>query len=88
MADNDIVLGDTAQIAIMGGFYAQNTVRINRQTTILGTLAGNLFDLGTNVPEVYQVPELANAWEPNMRMIGANPIIFLSRVSWRELGVG
>ena len=87
MADNDIILGDNAQIAIMGGFYAQNTVRVNRQTTVMGTLVGNQFDMGTNVPEVYQVPELANAWEPNMRMIGANPIIFLSRVSWREFGV-
>lgn len=86
MAENDIILGDTAQITIMGGFYAQNTIRANRQTTILGTLVGNQFDLGTNVPEVYQVPELANSWDPQMRMIGANPVMFISRVSWRELG--
>ena len=53
MADNDIILGDNAQIAIMGGFYAQNTVQVNRQTTVMGTLVGNQFDMGTNVPEVY-----------------------------------
>ena len=87
MAENDLIIGDTAQLDIMGGFYAQNSIVTNKQTTILGTLVGDSFNMGTNVPDVYQVPQLADSWDPNMRMIGAAPVITLTRLSWRELGV-
>jgi hypothetical protein len=71
----------------MGGFYAQDGVIVDKQSTIMGTIVGNYFDMGTNVPKIFQVPELANQWTEIMRMIGSDPVLFLSPVSWRELAV-
>ncbi len=84
MAENNMVVGSTAQLTIMGAFYAENTVQTMKQTTILGTIVGDYFDMGTNVPDIYQVPTLAD-FIP-LGMIGKFPILFMSQVSWRELG--
>ncbi len=60
MARNSMVVGSTAQLTLMGAFYAQNTVKSTKQTITIGTFVSNYFDMGTNVPEIYQVPELAD----------------------------
>lgn len=86
-AEADLLLGGSAQMDIMGGFYAQNRVAVDRQTTILGTIVGDRFDMGINVPDIYQVPALGSAWSPQSRMIGSNPVLFLFPVSWREMSV-
>ncbi len=85
MAENNMDVGMTAQLTIMGGFYAQNRVRSQRQSTILGTMVGNYFDMGTNVPDIYQVPALADNLPYGM--IGAYPLLVFQQMSWRELGV-
>ena len=46
-----------ANIDVMGLFYAENEIKVQKQTDILGTIASNFFDLGTNVPAIYQVPD-------------------------------
>jgi hypothetical protein len=38
--------------------------------------------MGINVPNIYQVPELKNNLPPGMP--GAEPIISLTKRSWRE----
>lgn len=85
MAANNMDVGMTSQLKVMGGFYAQNRVRSQKQTTIMGTFVGDYFDMGTNVPDIYQVPELADNLPYGM--IGAYPILTFQQVSWRELGV-
>ena len=85
MATNNMDVGMTSQLKVMGGFYAQNRVRSQKQTTIMGTFVGDYFDMGTNVPDIYQVPELADNLPYGM--IGAYPILTFQQVSWRELGV-
>lgn len=87
MAGGDMVIGSTSQLQVMGGFYAQGLITVNKQTIITGTLVGNDFDMGMNVPEIYQVPLLADEWLEYMRMIGAQPVQYFERVAWRELGV-
>ena len=84
MATNNMDVGMTSQLKVMGGFYAQNRVRSQKQTTIMGTFVGDYFDMGTNVPDIYQVPELADNLPYGM--IGAYPILTFQQVSWRELG--
>lgn len=84
MATNDMYVGTLAQLKLMGAFYAQGTVKSTKQTITMGTFVGNYFDMGTNVPEIYQVPALAD-FLPN-GMIGAYPILTLEQISWRELG--
>ena len=87
MAENEMNLGQTAQIEIMGAFYSQDKIDIDRQTTIIGTIFGNYFDMGSQVPSIYQVPAFPDAFTGSMRMIGSDPVLMLFPVSWRELAV-
>lgn len=85
MAAGDMYVGTAAQVSLMGAFYAQNKIICEKQTKVMGTFVANYFDMGTNVPSIYQVPTLADNLP--MGMIGNYPILALSQVSWRELGV-
>lgn len=85
MTRGNLTVGSTAQLKLMGAFYAQGMVRSSKQTTTMGTLVGNYFDMGTNVPDIYQVPTLADNLPDGM--IGNYPIMFLDIESWRELGI-
>jgi hypothetical protein len=83
MAGNNMMVGALSQLELMGAFYAQNTASTQRQSTIMGTFVSNYFDMGTNVPSIYQVPQLADNLP--MGMIGAYPILVYEVVSWREI---
>ncbi len=85
MASNNMTVGSTAQLDIMGAFYAQNKITSAKQTNVMGTFVSNYFDMGTNVPNIYQVPALADNLP--LGMIGNYPILAISQVSWRELGI-
>ena len=88
MAEDDFTIGTSSQLEIMGGFYAQDEIIVDKQTTIMGTIVGNYFNMGKNVPQIYQVPALAEAWLLEVRMIGTNPIaISFAPISWRELAI-
>ncbi|MDZ4860878.1 MAG: hypothetical protein SGI88_18035 [Candidatus Hydrogenedentes bacterium] len=84
MCSGNLTMGVNSQLELMGAFYAQQQIRSEKQTIVTGTYVSNYFDMGTNVPEIYQVPELANNLPTGM--IGAYPILIFSQVSWRELG--
>jgi hypothetical protein len=84
MTEQNLMVGSLSQLQLMGAFYAQGNVISTKQTTITGTLVGTYFDMGTNVPEIYQVPTLAD-YLP-FGMIGAYPIMVYEQIAWRELG--
>lgn len=83
MAGHDMTVGSLSQLELMGAFYAQNIARTEKQSTIMGTFVSNYFDMGTNVPSIYQVPQLADNLP--FGMIGAYPILVYDIVSWREI---
>ena len=83
MAEDDMVVGSLSQLRLMGAFYAQGRIICSKQTIVMGTFVSNYFDMGSQVPDIYQVPTLADNLPHGM--IGAYPILFLSQVSWREL---
>ncbi len=85
MAGGNMVVGSTAQLTLMGAFYAQGTVSTCKQSNIAGTFVGTYFDMGTNVPSIFQVPILADNLPYGI--IGAYPILAFTRVSWREIGL-
>lgn len=86
MAGENMYIGDkVSQVDIMGAFYTQGTVLCSKQTRVMGTFVANFFDMTNQVPDIYQVPELANNLP--LGMIANYPIMALSRVSWREIGV-
>lgn len=85
MSTGNMMIGGTAQLGIMGAFYCQGACSTAKQTNILGTFVANYFNLGNQVPSIFQVPELAGNLPYGM--IGNYPIIILSPESWRELGI-
>jgi hypothetical protein len=83
MASGDMTVGALSQLTLMGAFYAQGRITCSRQSQIAGTFVSNYFDMGTNVPSIYQIPSLADNLP--IGMIGAYPILAFSTISWREL---
>ena len=79
------MVGSTAQLSIMGAFYSEQTIKTEKQTNVAGTFVASYFDMGKNVPSIFQVPALAQNLPYGM--IGNYPIVVLSRESWRELGI-
>jgi hypothetical protein len=75
--------GGESNARITGAFYAQNTIRSNKQTQTAGTWVSQNFDLGNQVPRIYQVPLLAKNLPPGMP--GADPYFFIKTVYWREV---
>lgn len=84
MAFGKMEMGSNSQLHLMGAFYAQDQIKSTKQTIVTGTYVSNYFDMGTNVPEIYQVPALADNLPPGM--IGAYPILAFNQISWREIG--
>lgn len=71
-----------ASIDVMGVFYAENQIIVQKQTDIMGTVISNYFDAGTNVPAIYQVPETVNNLPDGM--IGQDANWYLV-VSWQKI---
>lgn len=71
-----------SQNHITGALYAQGVVRSYKQNEIAGTFVGNEFDMGVNVPRIYQVPSLIYNMPPAMP--GDNQSHVVRRLSWRE----
>ncbi len=55
-----------AGIAVMSLLYAENSIVAMKQTNIVGSIVSNYFDMGTNVPSIYQVPDIVNHMPPGM----------------------
>lgn len=73
MAENDVSIGTTSQRQIMGAFYAQGTIVMNKQNELAGAVVSNFFDMGGQVPSIYQVPMLEVAfteYELSIKPIG------------------
>ncbi len=71
-----------AQLSMAGAFYAQGTIVSAKQNQIAGTFVANYFDMGTNVPNIYQTPSLVNHMPPGMP--GDKAFFTLKTKSWRE----
>ena len=65
MTPNNIEM-DAAGLDVMGVFYAENTIKVEKQTDIMGTIVSNYFDMGTNVPAIFQVPDTASSLPDGM----------------------
>ncbi|MDP8266245.1 MAG: hypothetical protein P9M07_04790 [Candidatus Aceula meridiana] len=83
MTPGTMNIGTASQLDIMGIFYAEDTIKVTKQTDVIGTIVSNFFDMGSNVPDIYQVPETVNHLPPGM--IGADSSWVLDIVSWQKL---
>lgn len=74
---------DEANIDVMGVFYAEGEIELEKQTNIAGTLVSNYFDIGSQVPSIYQVPSLSDNLPSGMISSESDWIIRV--VAWQEL---
>jgi hypothetical protein len=81
MTPNNITFGGSQNDAV-GAFYAETKIIATKQYDILGTFVSNYFDMGNNVPAIYQVPELVNYLPDGM--IGTNAKVLMV-VSWQRV---
>ena len=73
-----------SQLSGCGAWYAEQTIRVAKQSQFAGTYVANYFDMGTNVPSIYQVPELTSHMPPGMP--GGENVAVAQILSWRHLG--
>ena len=85
MSRGDMLIGTTSQLNLMGAFYSAGEVSSKMQTMTMGTFVGRDFNMGSQVPDIYQVPVLAQNLP--LGMIGDYPIYRTNLASWREKGV-
>jgi len=84
IAGNNIDMdSNVAQVRHCGAFYAPNRIICTKQDQIAGTIVANYFDMGGQVPSIYQVPLLAKNLPPGMP--GGDPYFFIKTVYWREV---
>ena len=81
MTPNTITF-NAASIDVMGLFYGETKITVQKQTVVVGSLVTNYFDLGTNVPSIYYVPAIMNSMPPGL--IGTASMWQLNIVSWQE----
>ena len=72
----------SSQLTMAGAFYAQGTIVSRKQNQIAGTFVANYYDMGTNVPNIYQVPALPQNMPPAMP--GDKNYYTLKVKSWRQ----
>lgn len=76
--------GGDAQLKMAIAMYAQHKVTSVKQSEIAGTIVGSYFQM-SNVPSIFQAPELANHLPPGLP--GSDPIWIasISVESWQEV---
>lgn len=81
MTPNTITFNES-DIDVAGIFYAENKITSMKQTNVAGTFVSNYFDMGTNVPSIFQVPDVIHNLPAFM--IGAKPFYVIKIAAWKE----
>ncbi|HAK96904.1 MAG TPA: hypothetical protein DCM87_18415, partial [Planctomycetes bacterium] len=74
-----------AQTKVAGLFYAEEKITARQQTSVAGTFVSNFFDMGQQVPSIYQVPMQRKDLPP--ALIGSQPKYIMTLVFWERLPV-
>jgi len=89
IADRNIGIADgpgDSWIKVFAAIYSEDSIKVKKQTRIAGSLVSSNFDLGSNVPRIFQVPKLDGMLPPGMP--GAEPMLYISRAevaNWTHL---
>ena len=79
----DRIFMDAAQINVAAAIFAENQVTLKKQFQVVGAIVARYFDMGSNVPRVYQMPNLVKYLPPGMP--GGQAFNFVKILSWREI---
>jgi hypothetical protein len=80
IADNNVAIataGSATWVKVMAAIYGEDEISVAKQTRIAGALVSEYFDMGNNVPQVWQVPKIAVNLPPGMP--GADPLLYSQR---------
>jgi len=72
-----------SQVSMNGAFFAENQIMSAKQNEIAGTFVSNYFNMGQDVPRIYQVPDLAKNLPPGIPQ--GTPIWYITTGQWSEL---
>jgi hypothetical protein len=67
---------------VAAAVYAENQVTIDKQYHVVGAVVSRFLDMGSQVPHLYQMPNLAKNLPPGMP--GGNIFNYVKILSWRE----
>jgi hypothetical protein len=73
----------TADLDVMGIFFAEDKITSTMQTRVAGTFVSNYFEMGLQVPKIYQIPSIIDSLPPGM--IDSEPVWVNSIVLWRKI---
>jgi hypothetical protein len=79
----DRILMDTSQVNVAAAVFAENQVKLKKQLQVVGSIVTRYFDIGAQVPHVYQMPNLVKYLPPGMP--GGQTYNFVKILSWREI---
>jgi hypothetical protein len=85
MTPNTITF-QTSQLSVQGIFYAQQRITSTKQTSVTGTFFSDYFDMGTNVPSIYQVPSVVDNLP--FGIFGSKNLYTIRRDCFREVDAG
>lgn len=66
LAADDVLIDEASNINVMAAIYAQDHIRVSKQTAIAGAMVSTWFDMGINVPAIFHVPDLSSNLPPGM----------------------
>jgi hypothetical protein len=66
IAADDVLIDEASNVNVMAAIYAQDHIRVSKQTAIAGAMVSSWFDMGMNVPAVFHVPDLTQNLPPGM----------------------
>ncbi len=82
LAKDRIVMARSSK-RVAAAVFAENQVLITKQYQVVGAIVTRFFDLGAQVPRVYQMPNLVKYLPPGMP--GGQAFNFVKILSWREI---
>lgn len=72
-----------SQKHVAAAVYAENQIKIDKQYQVVGAVVSKFLDMGSQVPRLYQMPNLVKNLPPGMP--GGDIFNFVKILSWREL---
>ncbi len=79
----DQLVMDRPDKRVAAAVFAENLVKVKKQYQVVGSIVTRFFDMGINVPRIYQMPNLAKYLPPGMP--GGQTFNFVKILSWREI---
>lgn len=72
-----------AQNHVAAAVFAENQVQVTKQYQVVGAIVSRFFEMGGQVPSVYQMPNLVRNLPPGMP--GGQILNHVKILSWREI---